>query len=315
LPGAVVLTLLLSAAVADLAAEAASSSRPRACPPLVSSSGSSRHALWQRVRQRALAGYCHELARAQILLVTSPDEALEAAQALAAKWPAQGEPKRLAARALTRLGRADEAWALWVSSTGGSVTELDIPGTLALHDYALAAALTGHDDAALAAYRALVTRAASLADPAYSQRLLVEASLAALRVDVSPEDASGYLGAAAEIGSSQLLATYGQGVELLGDVLRPGSAAEPPVIDASAAWQFLRQVESPTARPSWPSVPRHELLGVAALVIESHSRERALELWREYVAGLEARGAAAGDATSRARVKLTRLLGRAKAEP
>jgi hypothetical protein len=322
LPGAAVLTLLLSSVVADLAPEAASSSRPRACPALTTPANrapdpsASAHAVWQRARQHGFERYCDELAGAQVSLGTAPDESLKIAQALGLQWPERSEPKLLAARALTRLGRYAEAWPLFVGSAAAN--ELPSAGTLVLHDYAMSASMTGHAALALTAYRALVTRAAALQDPAYEQRLLVEASAAALRLELpAAEEASGYLAAAAEAHASLLLATCVAGLARLSGVLGPGSVSDAPPIDAAAAWQFLRQVESPVARPTWPVLPRHELLGIAALVIEPHAPERAVELWREYLAGLDGQGLDGQPraASSRAHDELARMLARAKAAP
>jgi len=310
LPSAVVVLLLLSSGVADLTSEAASSGRPRACPALEaqqSASGRPAQALWQRARRERLARLCHRLSSIQITLGTAPADALSAAQALAAEWPDRSEPRQLVARALTRLGRHGEAWPLWASTT--SAAEPSVAGTLALHDYALAAAMTGHDVQALSAYRTLVTRSASSVDRAYRERILIEASAAALRVDrAGTEEALGYLAAAADDHSTPLLASAAAGLARLTDVLRPGALVDPPAIEAAAAWQLLREVETPTpGRTSWPSLPRHELQGLAALVILPRSSDEATTLWRAYIAGLEARGAAGQAALTRARAELARM--------
>jgi hypothetical protein len=335
LPSAVVVLLLLSSGVADLTSEAAGSGRPRACPALsflplgprspgavslppgprspsgleAAQAGSDRpaQAIWQRAGQRRLARLCERLSSIQITLSSAPAEALAGAQALAAEWPDRVEPKQLVARALTRLGRHAEAWTLWASTTAASETSLT--GTRALHDYALSAAMTGHDAQALSAYRAVVTRSASSADRAYRERVLIEASAAALRVDqTDTEEALGYLAAAADDRTTPLLATCAAGLARLANVLRPGALVDVPKIEASAAWAFLREIDTPSpARSSWPSLPAHELEALAALLIAPHDAERAAQLWQRYIAGLEGRGAAGRGAAERAHAMLPRL--------
>jgi hypothetical protein len=308
LPSAVVVLLLLSSGVADLTSEAASSGRPRACPALEAQPGASgrpAQALWQKTSQQHLARFCQRLSSTQITLGTAPADALVAAQALASEWPERSEPRQLVARALTRLGRHSEAWPLWAST----MATAEPTGALALHDYALAAAMTGHDEQALSAYRTLVTRTASSVDRALRERILIEASAAALRVDrAGTEEALGYLAAAADDRSTPLLATAAAGLARLTNVLRPGALIDPPPIEPTAAWQLLREVETPTpGRTSWPSLPPHELRGLAALVILPSSADEATTLWRAYIAGLEARGAAGQPALARARAELARM--------
>lgn len=309
MPSAVVVLLLLSSGVTDLTSAAAGSGRPRACPPLEAAptaAGRPAQAVWQKARQRRLAGLCQQLSSIQIALAAAPAEALTAAQALAGAWPDRVEPTELVARALTRLGRHAEAWPLWTGSTGVSES---VAGTGALHDYALSAAMTGHDAQALSAYRSLVTRSASSVDRAYRERILIEASAAALRVDqTGTEEALGYLAAAADDRSTPLLASAAAGLARLANVLRPGALVDVPTVEASAAWAFLREVEAPSAgRTSWPRLPAHELAGLAALVIAPHDAERAAELWQQYMAGLDGRGASGRSAAERARAELVRL--------
>jgi hypothetical protein len=182
-------TTRTAGAGAPLAAAAAASPRPAECSPIAPRGATER--VWDRARSPGLAAYCSALARGYARLRRTPEAALEAAAAAAKALPDRAAPQVLGARALLALGREAEAWQRFSGIRSRARRELEVPA--ALHDFAVAASVSGHAAEALAAYRALVPRA-GLLDDTRRTRVLVEASVITMATGPAAlDEAIGYL--------------------------------------------------------------------------------------------------------------------------
>jgi hypothetical protein len=271
-----------------------------------------RSELWDRARLRAVDELCRGLARANAELDREPSSSLRVGLELARAWPGRPEPQALTARALTRLGRHADAWlAFEAAQARGHVNKPD----RALRDYAVAAALTGHHDAALDAYRRLITLGALWPDPTERHAVYLEAALAALRAPAgTPADAASYVARVRSEGASTGLGTYAAAVALLIAERQGRSTRAADGPDSPEIWHFLEQLRSSEPARHWPRVFAHEPLGAAALAIEPFSEAEAAELWSAYVKGLNALPGAA-EWKQRALERLRRLEGQGSGAP
>ncbi len=306
-------TTLASGSNEGLALPLESSARPSLCRNGGPAQQSNlRSELWDRARSRAVDELCRSLARAHADLDREPSSSLRVGLELSGTWPGRPEPRALTARALTRLRRYADAWrAFEEARTRGYVARPD----RALRDYAVAAALTGHHDAAFEAYRRLITLGALWPNPVERHALYLEAALAALRAPTAAlSDAASYVARVRNEGTSTGLRTYAAAVSLL-IAERQGRAT--PAVDGPESgeiWRLLEQLRSSEPPRHWPRVPAHEPLGAAALAIEPFSETEAAELWAGYVKGLDALPGAA-DFKRRALERLRRLQGQGGSSP
>jgi hypothetical protein len=228
------------------------------------------------------------LSRVQVQLLTQPRQALGAAAELARKWSGRPEPLVLQARAQTRLKAFPEAWQLWQAAARGGY---DFRSAHALHDYAVAAAMNGQTELALASYRRVLTLLSLWHDPSEQQRIYIEAAAAALRHGPSGlDEASGYLSAARARAVSTGLRAYVASMQALVSELRGHSVSSAERLDAAEVWHFLGLIRSERPPAYWPVIPGHEASGAASLSIEKYSLAEAAELWESYVRGLEQAG-------------------------
>jgi hypothetical protein len=137
--------------------------------------------LWARARASDRR-FCQSLARGYTRLDRAPAEALTLAEAAAAERRGSPSAELLRARALLRLGRAREAWALMAplleNRPGHPAWSIDDPE--ALHDVAGSAVVSGDVARGHELYRLLVARGSLLSDPRERTRALLEAGAAAL---------------------------------------------------------------------------------------------------------------------------------------
>jgi len=174
---------------AELAAAAAASPRPVECR---SSGVGDYGSIWLRVRPPALAEYCGTLARGFAELGGRPKLSLELAATARALEPAQRLPRLLAGRALFRLGRPREAWALLEPLLAAESPPVDDAPSLL--DVARAALSVGALDAAERGYRQLVARAGLLGSAEARRVTYIEAaSLLLSRGSSGIDAAEGYL--------------------------------------------------------------------------------------------------------------------------
>ena len=204
----------------------------------------------------------------------------------------------LEARALLALGDAQQSFAAWQAARGlageaareAGADSVSAHGLSAhaLRDYAVAAALSGHSDAAADAYRRLVSLLAAWPDPRHVQRLYLEAASASLRrVPPGFDEAIGYLSAAEGHGTSTGLRAYAAGLHALLRARRGTPGSLPSWLDAPEVWHLVELARSERQPSYWPRVPRHEVYAVASLLVERYSSSEALELWELYLLGLD----------------------------
>jgi hypothetical protein len=185
------------------------------------------------------AVYCANLARGYGALRVNPRQALQLAEAAFAQHP-EVAPRLLLARAQVALEQWDAAWGNFEVLL--STLHTGALSTPALHDLGVAAALTGHDQAALDVYRSLLPRLDSLSAERRA-RAPFEAALAALRV--SPT-------LAAEARAAVHLA-------LLNRTGRVAHGLGPALLDVADELQALRDETAAPPRPRalevWPGEP------------------------------------------------------------
>ena len=288
----------------DLAAVATASARPPVCGAIGPIRSVDRATVWDRAKTPQLARYCQALARGYAALRRAPEQALREADEADRVWPDRARPRALRGRALMRLGRVDEAWAALEAARKLQERSLEPPVTL--RAYAAAAALTGHYQEAVRAYRALVPQAGLLPGHAARQQMYVEA--AAWVMSEGPEaldETVGYLSEARRQGvplgyRSYVLGTLALALDRQGRVEQAqGVAAE-----ASGPWSLARALSPrdgedaddshPPMRPASgvagrkeaPSLPVGEEHAVVAILAERSDPELAVEHWRRYLAAV-----------------------------
>jgi tetratricopeptide (TPR) repeat protein len=180
---------LYSLPPAELAAAAVTSARPEGCRP---HAGQTDLTLWTRARPPEVVIACRQLARAEVRLATQPAVALELAKSAGAVAATARAARLVEGRALFRLGRVAEAWALLAPFVAEPDAPLD--DAPALFDVARTALAKGELDAAERAYRSLVPRASLLGSREAERVAVIEAaSLALARGPNGLDEAVGYL--------------------------------------------------------------------------------------------------------------------------
>jgi tetratricopeptide (TPR) repeat protein len=292
MPGLLAVLLVGTALSGDLSTAAKLSSRPRWCAPAVARAGeSSAPDAWDQVREQGRQQLCRRLARAELALGNNPELALKLGAELAHDLPDRAEPLVLEAQAQTRLRAFGDAWPLWEAALQHGAEPLSAH---ALRDYAVSAALTGHSEAALAAYRRLLPLLQAWSDPIDQQAIYLEAAVAAMqRGPDGLEEATGQLAAARARASSTGLRALSVGLSALAAARRAQPSDSESRLDAPEVWHFVETVQSGRLPGRWPALPPHELFGAAALLVEPYSDTAAAELWTRHAAGLEQAGAPA----------------------
>jgi tetratricopeptide (TPR) repeat protein len=216
----------------------------------------------------------------------TPDVAARSAEAAEAALPGLPGPLVLLARAEVRRGAFADAWAHFERARALSPKSLEAPA--ALHDFATCALESGHPVAALAAYRALVPRAALLGDRWEELSIFVEAAALATRESKdSLAEAIGYLTEARRRGTLP-----GMGDALLSALAlsldRAGRSAEAASVarDASGpSWlEGERAAQVSGKRSFLPALPPNEIDAMIAIVAERSDRALSLERWQSYLA-------------------------------
>ncbi len=281
-----------AANASDLAAAALASPRPVECLPSAPRGNAER--LWDRARTPGLAAYCSALARGYARLRRTPEAALEAAQAANRALPNRAAPRVLEARALVALGKHAEAWERFSGVDARGRRELEVPA--ALHDYAVAATVTGHGPEALRAYRSLVPRA-GLLDDARRVRVLIEASLVTMASGPAAlDEAIGYLNEARRRSQQPGLEPLVLGALALAlDRQGHPQQARGLISEVTAPeGLFDEQSAAPAAKgPARDAVPvllPGERQALAAMLLERLSPDEAKQRWNAFIAGAGARG-------------------------
>lgn len=271
---AAALPLRSAAARADLTGAAAASPRPAECrlgQPRAASE------LWSRARVPELGRFCDALAKGYARLSQAPRDALAQAEKAERALPGRAATSVLRGRASLALGDAAEAWEALGRAWKTAPRSLDAPG--ALHDLGRSALATGHYPEALAAYRALVPRAALLDSDTLRQRIYVEAAAHAMWAGPAGlNEALGYL--------SEARGT--QGAPGFDNVVL---AAHALTLDrqnrrkeAEGVLRELRgalDVQALARTVHAPRLPPGELLAFSAIVGERYEPARAASEWSE----------------------------------
>jgi tetratricopeptide (TPR) repeat protein len=275
----------------DLLAVAASSPRPPECAPAAPNVSGT---VWDRARSPELLRYCRSLARGYSKLRRSPEEALKAADLADATLRGHAAPSVLRGRALRLQAKFAEAHAAFDKAR--SLDRRSVQGPEALHDVSVAARMSGHTEAALAAYRALVPRADLLGDRLERHQMYVEAASVAMHLGPNGlDEAIGYLTEARRQGSPQgfsqfvvamlALALDRQG--RLDEARGVAAEVESPdhVLEVSGlATEQARASPFPeTDRRLVPVLPQAELHALAALAAERQAPDLAVTHWRAYL--------------------------------
>jgi len=287
----------------DFTAVARAGARPREC------GGAARETptRWDRAKVPALGPYCAALARGYASLRTLPRGALDAAALAERLLPGRAAPSILSGRARVALGEFAGAWDAFEHARALSRKEMEVPG--ALHDLAIAALRTGHQEAALDAYVALAPRAALLDDPREEVRVLVEVGV--LSMSLGPEhlsEAIAFLTEARRRAKSFGASDFVQGALSLADS-RDGRLAEAAAVaeEASGPWRLEAEREGTrTALADRPELPEGELDAIIAALAEGRDRELALSRWQSY---LESRAGKSSPFAAHARARRDAMRG------
>lgn len=265
---------------ADLSAASAASPRPTECAP-EGPVGESRSA-WDGARRPRLRAYCDALARGYAELFRAPARAAASAARARELSPGSVAPLVLEARALVGSGREKEAWPVFLRARSLDKASLGEPA--ALHDFALAALASGEHAEAVAAYRALVPRAALLADPRRRQRVYLEAAMTVLRQEAATlDEALGYLGEARRLRGLPGLSDVVLGATAL-TLDRQGRSEEARGVAAEARGALgVAKLAGARDRERVVALPEGELSAVAAMLAERAHPELARKLWRVFV--------------------------------
>lgn len=263
---------------------------------------------WARAREPRLGKYCDFLARGYTLVGTLPKDALAFARRADEILPGQVPALLLEARALAALDDYRAAWSRFERVLSSGV-ELDAPSVL--HSLAVAAVRTQHVDAAMSAYRALVSRVELIDDPVVQVRILLEAALLAMSIGQDRlAEAVGYLSEARRRPrvpglSEYLFAALAMAFDRQGLSGEAAGAAS----EASGPWRLESDRERLGTAPELPEVPPGEIDAMIAILAEHHDRDLALERWQSYLASDEGKS---GPFSDWAHGRLSALVGKTK---
>jgi tetratricopeptide (TPR) repeat protein len=263
---------------------------------------------WERAEEPRLGPYCDALARGYTLLGSAPKEALDSARRAERILPGRAAPALLEARAQAALGAYSDAWTKFEAVQSRGV-RVDAPSLL--HAIALAALKTGHSDAALDAFRALVSRIDLLDDGSEQVRILIEAAVLAMsRGPAHVPEAVGYLSEARRRPrlpglSDYVLAALAMALD------RQGLSDEASGIAAESTgpWRLEADRDRIGKASDLPDLVPGEIDAMIALLAEHHDRELSLERWQSY---LENGAASAREFTDWARKRRDTVLGKSK---
>lgn len=168
---------------------ASASLRPMPCRVQASEQ---RSALWARTAGGAARSFCELMARGQIRLERSPEQALALADEAQKLLPGEGSPLVLGARALLRLGEFARAFERFDQSQRRQGQPFADAATL--REFAVSAARSGRTEQAISLYRRLIPRSDFGYDPRFRRLVVLEAaSLFAASGPAGLADAEVYL--------------------------------------------------------------------------------------------------------------------------
>jgi tetratricopeptide (TPR) repeat protein len=264
--------------LAQLAAGVVSTGRPLEC------SDANGHAanVWERAKSPELGRYCDLVASASSKLAgtrTMAESALAAAREAERTLPGHAAPRALEGRALSLLGRLDDAVLALRDATSRDVRTLDDPATLLA--WARALARTGHLEEANKAYHALLPRAAALpsADRAAAA---IEAALVAMATGpAGVDDAAAALREAMRDAQDETVTLAVMALALALD--RRGDLAEASALVAERVLQDPRAVLQTKRAHDLLAVAPKEGPALIARALQDQDPAGAREAWREYI--------------------------------
>lgn len=252
-------------------------------------SGTSGHAanmwanMWERAKAPELGRYCDLLASASSKLAGTramAEGALAAAREADRTLPGHAAPLALEGRALTLLGRLDEAMVALRDAAARDPRTLDDPATLLA--WARALARTGHVEEANKAYHGLLPRAAVLPS---SERAAagIEAGLVAMATGAAGlDDAVAALRAGTRDAQDDLGPLANLALALALD--RRGDVDEARALLAERLSQEPHAVvDAPRAKELLVVAP-HERAALVARGLEDSDPAGARDAWRAYLA-------------------------------
>lgn len=269
----------------QLRAASGSSPRPAECSPSSGRVGRG-HTLWDRARDPRLVEYCNALARGYSRLASQPGDSLRAAKQAAEAEPGRIAPLLLQGQALVALGQQGQAYDVFRKAFEQQ-PELRLSPE-ALHAYALAAVGSGHQQAALTAYRRLVPTAGLLTRVGAGESVYIEAAvLVMLSQPDQLQEAVAYLNEARRRNATPTLSPYILAALALA-LDRQGRAEESRGVAGEARGriaQMLASIESeaPRSRVLLPQLSQVELLAMVGVLAASEDAALAKEYWKDFV--------------------------------
>jgi hypothetical protein len=250
-------------------------------------------AWWDQTTNPRRRVLCRTLARGYAALRTEPARALLAARG-SSDLASTAEAALLEARALVALANWAEAWRAFARARPHEIAAPE-----ALHDYAVAAAMTGHAVERDRAYRLLVSRANLLDNGVRRQRAYLEAALWTMQSGPGAlNDAVAYLNEARRVSAAPGLEHHVTAALALA-LDRQGHAAESQALlaDGISVSVIERTFEGPSVRSSVaakrafdraaPVLPPLERYALTAIALERQDRLAASEQWDELLSRSE----------------------------
>jgi len=272
------LAFLIADASGALLAAATSSPRPAEC---ASPAALQEPEFWARARSADRGPYCVALARAHTRLSRAPQEALTLAERAQTLVPSSRAAQILRARALVRLGRGRDAWALVGSLVNKPGEPLLLEDPAALRDIAAAAVAAGDDAAAHGLFRVIAARASLLPDARMRALVFLETGVLALaRGRESLSEAELYFDEARRFQVPGLRDLVQAFTALALDRAGHGEQARAAARETGGPWELERRAESLGSLV----LPSGELSAAIATLAEGRDAKLAESSWRTYLA-------------------------------
>jgi len=272
--GAAALAFALHAQVAG----AWSSARPRECLP---ATGARDVNVWERAKAPELRRFCDLLASGAAKMAASvgmSEEVLAIAGEAERLRPGRAATSVLRGRALAQRGRDEEAKAAFVEAQARDANALDDPAGLLA--WARTLARTGQPAPALAAYRALLPRAAALPSPERGAAAVEAGMLAMGGGKAGLEDAIALFRQARRDAQDSMTTVAGLGLALALD--RAGEREEARAVAFEVARGDVRATLATVERRVFVGGQAPEASAFAALALERSDLPAAQRAWRAY---------------------------------
>jgi tetratricopeptide (TPR) repeat protein len=270
--------------------------------PLECSDANGRAAnVWERAKSPELGRYCDLVASASSKLAGTQamaESALLVAREADRTLPGHAAPRALEGRALSLLGRLDDAVVVLRDAASRDVRTLDDPATLLA--WARALARTGHLEEANKAYHALLPRAAALPSAERASAAIEAALVAMSSGPAGVDDAAAALREAMREAQDETVTLAVMALALALD--RRGDLDEASALIAERVEQDPRAVlQTKRVRELLVVAPK-EGAALVARALQDQDPAGARDAWREYIAA-----APEGPWVAHARARLSAL--------